>query len=141
MPHHGAYGPLDDIDARGMQFRGARRIRSMKLRLGQIAYARSGDKGAAANIGVIAHTPAGYELLRQRLTADVVELFFAPMHPGRVRRYELPNLGALNFVLPEILAGGAGLSLRIDAQGKALGQVMLEMSIDVPDDLLPQCLP
>ncbi|WP_428936862.1 AtuA-related protein [Fontivita pretiosa] len=114
----------------------------MKLRLGQIAYARSGDKGAAANIGLIAYTPAGYELLRQRLTADVVEQFFAPMHPGRVRRYELPNLGALNFVLPEILGeGGAGLSLRIDAQGKALGQVLLEMSIDVPDDLLPQCLP
>jgi len=113
----------------------------MNVALSRIAHARSGDKGAAANIGVIAYTPAGYELLRQRLTAEVVEQYFAPMHPGRVVRYEMPNLCALNFVLPEILDGGAGLSLRIDAQGKALGQVLLEMSIDVPDDLLPQCLP
>jgi hypothetical protein len=113
----------------------------MTIRLGQIAHARSGDKGAAANIGVIAFTPAGFEVIRQKLSTDVVGRFFAPMKPGRVVRYEMPNIGALNFVLEEILDGGASLSLRIDAQGKALGQAILEMPIDVPDDVFPKCLP
>jgi hypothetical protein len=103
------------------------------IRLGDIAYARSGDKGAGANIGVIAFSPAGYEILRESLSAMAVEKFFAPMGPGRVVRYELPNLGALNFVLPTILSGGGSVSLRIDAQGKALGQAILEMRIDVPE--------
>jgi hypothetical protein len=111
------------------------------IRLRQIAHARSGDKGAAANIGVIAFTRAGYDLLRQQLTADLVQRFFAPMNPGKVVRYEMSNIGALNFVLSEILDGGASLSLRIDAQGKALGQAILEMTLDVPDDVLVRCLP
>jgi hypothetical protein len=104
------------------------------IRLGDIAYARSGDKGAGANIGVIAFSPAGYEILRESLSASAVEKFFAPMGPGRVVRYELRNLGALNFVLPTILSGGGSVSLRIDAQGKALGQAILEMRIDVPEN-------
>ena len=111
------------------------------LRLGQIAHARSGDKGAGANIGVIAFTPGGYQVLQQKLSADAVERFFAPMKPGKVTRYEMPNIGALNFVLSEILDGGGSVSLRIDAQGKALGQAILEMTLDVPDDVLPKCLP
>ncbi|MDB5354330.1 MAG: hypothetical protein JWN24_783 [Phycisphaerales bacterium] len=101
------------------------------IRLGEIAYARSGDKGAGANIGVIALSPAGYEILRDHLSAAAVERFFAPMGPGHVVRYELPNLGALNFVLPTILCGGGSVSLRIDAQGKALGQAILEMRLGV----------
>jgi hypothetical protein len=105
------------------------------VRLGEIAYARSGDKGAGANVGVIARTPAVFEHVRQHLTAEVVEAFFKPMGVGKVVRYELPNLGALNFVLPGILDGGGSLSLRIDAQGKALGQALLEMILDVPDEL------
>ena len=108
-------------------------IASTKLiRLGDIAAARSGDKGTDANVGVIARTPAAYDILRRRLTADAVEAFFKPMGVGRVVRYELPNLGALNFILPGILAGGASLSLRIDAQGKALGQAILEMRLEIP---------
>ena len=102
------------------------------VRLGQIAYARSGDKGAGANVGVIARTPAAYEFLCRTLTAERVEAFFARADPGRVVRYELPNLLALNFVLPTILDGGGSVSLRIDAQGKALGQGILEMMLDVP---------
>jgi hypothetical protein len=113
----------------------------MKVRLGQIAHARSGDKGAAANIGVIAYTPPGYEVLREKLTADVVQRFFHDLQTGKVVRYEMPNIGALNFVLAEILDGGGSVSLRIDAQGKALGQMLLELTLDVPDDLLPKCLP
>jgi hypothetical protein len=114
-----------------------------QIRLGEIAYARSGDKGAGTNIGVIAFSPAGYEFLNEHLTATNVERFFAALKPGRVVRYELPNLGALNFVLPTILDGGGSVSLRIDAQGKALGQAILEMPIEVPGARLaalrPQC--
>ena len=106
----------------------------MKVRLGDIAYARSGDKGAGGNIGVIARSASVYQLLRDALSAEVVAEFFAPLHPGTVRRYELPNLGALNFTLPTVLAGGGSLSLRIDAQGKALGQALLELVLEIPDD-------
>jgi len=106
---------------------------SRSVRLGDIAHARCGDKGGSANVGVIAFTPAGFELLRARLTAAVVESFFKPLGVGAVLRYELPNLGALNFVLPGILAGGGSRSLRIDAQGKGLGQALLEMTLEIPD--------
>jgi len=100
-------------------------------RLGDIAHARSGDKGTGANIGIIAYKPEGYAWLEQHLTAERVAAFFAPMGPGEVKRYELPNLGALNFVLPEVLAGGGSRSLRIDSQGKTLGQTALEMDIEI----------
>lgn len=103
------------------------------LQLIDVARARSGDKGRGANIGVLAHTAADYELLREHLTAERVAAYFAPMKPGTVTRYELPNLHALNFVLPEILGDGGSRSLRIDAQGKALGQVLLEMTLELPD--------
>jgi len=111
------------------------------IRLGQIAYARSGDKGAGANIGVIAYTPAGFAFLREALTARRVEAFFQPMRPGPVVRYELANLGALNFILPAILDGGGSVSLFIDAQGKALGQAILEMPVEVTDEQLAASLP
>jgi hypothetical protein len=104
-------------------------------RLGDIAYARSGDKGSGANVGVIATSPAVYHFLREQLTAAVVETFFEKLGARGVKRYELPNLGALNFVLPQVLGRGGSLSLRSDAQGKALGQQLLEMTIDVPDDI------
>ncbi len=108
--------------------------------LGQIAYARSGDKGAGANVGVIAYTAAGYEVLRRSLTAEVVVAFFAPLGVGHVTRYELPNLGALNFVLSDVLHPGGSRSLRTDAQGKALGQALLEQEIEAPEDDLAACL-
>src|SRR5688500_14632269 len=81
-------------------------------RLGDIAYARSGDKGSGANVGVIAFTQAGYELLRAALTASAVEAFFRQTGVGPVVRYELPNLGAFNFILPNILNGGGSINLR-----------------------------
>jgi hypothetical protein len=107
-----------------------------KIRLGDNAYARSGDKGSGANVGVIANSPRFYDVLRDRLTAAVVEAFFAPLGARGVKRYDLPNLGALNFVLPEVLGRGGSLSLRTDAQGKALGQQLLEMIVDVPEEVL-----
>lgn len=108
----------------------------MSLQLIQLAYARSGDKGAGANIGVIARSPQAYEILRVHLTAEAVAVFFRPLNPGAVRRYELPNLLALNFILPTILDGGGSLSLRIDAQGKTLGQAILQMTLDVAEDAI-----
>ena len=113
----------------------------MKIRLGDIAYARSGDKGSSANIGVIARTSAAYSFLLDSLPPSTVENYFQPLGVGTVVRYELPNLGALNFILPKILDGGGSVSMRIDAQGKALGQILLELTLEVPDDLLPNLLP
>lgn len=103
-----------------------------KIRLGEIAYARSGDKGSSANVGVIARTPEGFDFLRKALTSGRVEKYLKPFGVGKVIRYELPNLGAFNFVLPGVLAGGASRSLRIDSQGKTLGQALLEMKLDLP---------
>ena len=104
-----------------------------KVRLGEIAYARSGDKGSSANVGVIARKPEGFAFLRRFLTAARVEKYFKPLGVGKVVRYELPNLGALNFILPGVLAGGASRSLRIDAQGKTLGQALLEMNLEMSE--------
>lgn len=115
--------------------------RQRTIRLGRIAHARSGDKGSNANVGVIAYTSAGYEVLRTRLTSPVVQEFFRSLGTAQVVRYELPKLRAMNFVLQGILAPGGSMSLRVDAQGKALGQAILLMPIEIPQGLLPQCLP
>lgn len=99
------------------------------LVVGELAYARSGDKGSNSNIGVIAYTPEGYAVLKELLTAEKVAVFFHQLGVTSVKRYELPNLGALNFMLEGALAGGGSRSLRIDAQGKALGQAILELKL------------
>lgn len=114
-------------------------MRTQTVLLKKIAYARSGDKGSGANIGVIAYTPEGYHFLREFLTSEIVKAYFNQLGVTSVTRYELPNLEALNFVLHDILNGGGSRSLRIDAQGKALGQVLLEMPIQVPSELLSAC--
>ena len=102
------------------------------IRLGEIAHARSGDKGNRANIGVIANRSEYYEHLRTCLTEEIVAQFFEPMGIGRVIRYELPNIHAFNFVIDDALAGGASRSLRLDTQGKALGTILLECPIAAP---------
>ena len=103
--------------------------------LREIAFARSGDKGNSANIAVFARTPAAYAWLRAHLTAAHVEKFFQPLGVGAVVRHEVPNLEALNFVLPQVLGGGGSRSLRIDAQGKTLGMALLEMQVEAPAEL------
>jgi len=105
------------------------------IRLGWIATARSGDKGNHANLGVVAYTEAGYEYLRQTLTADRVAEFFTGLGATRVERFELPKVGALNFLLYNALAGGASRSLRIDTQGKLLGTAVLELQLPRPENL------
>lgn len=106
------------------------------LPLREIAYARSGDKGDSANVAVFARSPAAYMWLRDHLTATQVEEFFRPLGVGSVVRYEVPNLEALNFVLPHVLGGGGSRSLRIDAQGKTLGMALLEMPVAAPASLV-----
>ena len=97
--------------------------------LHEIAYARSGDKGSSANIGVIAKDPADYALLLKVLTPEKIAEYLKALKPQRVVRYELPNLHALNFVLEGVLDGGGSRSLRLDSQGKTLGQALLLMDI------------
>ena len=110
--------------------------------LGDIAHARSGDKGDHANIGVVANTPAAFTFLRRELTSDRVAKFFAGLGLTRVERFELPRVQALNFVLYHALAGGASRSLRIDTQGKLLGTAILDLPLPSPSDLSSMvCLP
>jgi hypothetical protein len=103
----------------------------MKIPLSRIAHARSGDKGDTSNIGVIAFNARHYPILAREVTPERVKQFFGEMVKGHVERYELPNLGALNFLLHEALGGGGTLSLRIDAQGKTLGAALLRMEIEI----------
>jgi hypothetical protein len=103
------------------------------VRLGDLAHARSGDKGNRANIGVVAFDPASYAWLEHHLTADRVADYFRPLLVGLVRRYELPNLRAFNFVIEDALGGGASRSLRLDSQGKALGVALLELMLPAPE--------
>ncbi len=105
----------------------------MNVQLLDIAHARSGDKGDTANVGVIALHPEWYPLLERELTTDRVAAHFRGMITGPVQRYELPNLGALNFLLNGALDGGGTLSLKTDAQGKVFSTALLRMFIDVPD--------
>lgn len=109
----------------------------MKVELGRIAYARSGDKGDGSNVGLIAATPALYEVIRREVSADRVRAHFREICRGGVERFEVPNLLALNFLLHDSLGGGGTASLATDAQGKTHGQGLLRMEIDVPEELLP----
>src|SRR5437764_11011022 len=103
--------------------------------LSDLAHGRSGDKGNHANIAVIAYTSAGFAWLRENLTAERVGAYFAPLKPTKVERFEAPNLLALNFLLRDVLAGGASRSLRSDTQGKTLALALLQMPVDPPPNL------
>ncbi len=106
----------------------------MRVRLVDIAHARSGDKGDTANVGVIALRPPWYPLLARELTRDRVATHFAGVIAGGVDRFELPNLHALNFLLHGALGGGGTLSLKTDAQGKVFSTALLRLVLDVPDE-------
>ena len=107
----------------------------MKVRLLDLAHARSGDKGDTANVGVIALKPEWYPVLERHLTAVVVAQHFGRELSGPVERFALPNLGALNFLLHGALGGGGTLSLKLDAQGKVFSTALLRLALDVPDDV------
>jgi len=103
--------------------------------LDQIAHGRSGDKGNHSNIAIIAYSEAGFAWLRKHLTAELVREYFAPLKPSRVVRYEATNVWALNFVLYDVLAGGASQSLHSDTQGKTFAMALLQMPIEPPANL------
>ncbi|MBI2407834.1 MAG: hypothetical protein HYV19_06015 [Gemmatimonadetes bacterium] len=105
----------------------------MRVRLLDIAHARSGDKGDTANVGVIALRPEWYAVLERHVTRDRVAQHFAGVIEGGVDRFELPNLMALNFLLHGALDGGGTLSLKTDAQGKVFSTALLRLVLDVPD--------
>ena len=102
-----------------------------KVRLKDIAHGRSGDKGDAANIGIIAYDEKGYDIISKYLTADKVKKHFEGICHGKVERYELPNIRALNFILHNTLGGGGTVSLKHDAQGKTLAAALLRIELEV----------
>ena len=106
----------------------------MKVQLVKLAHARSGDKGDTSNIGLIALRPEYYPILVREVSAPRVKAHFAGLCKGEVERFELPNLGALNFLLHESLGGGGTISLRSDPQGKTMSAALLRMEIDVSAD-------
>lgn len=103
----------------------------MKVQLLQLAHARSGDKGDTANIGLIALKPEYYPILEKQVSAEKVKEHFKGIVKGKVERFELPNIGALNFLLHNALGGGGTMTLKHDAQGKTLSTALLRMEIDV----------
>ncbi len=105
----------------------------MKIKLRDIAHGRSGDKGDAANVGIIAYDDKGYEIIKKHLTAERVKKHFEGICKGKVERFELPNLRALNFILHNTLDGGGTVSLMLDAQGKTLAAALLRMELDIED--------
>lgn len=104
-------------------------------RLVALAHGRSGDKGDLVNIGVIARREEWYDLLARELTADRVERWLEPLGIGSVERFELRNLGALNFLVREALGGGGSMNLRLDAQGKTFAQALLRMPLELDDEV------
>ncbi len=103
----------------------------MKVPLSRIAHTRSGDKGDTCNIGVIAYHERDYPALLREVTAERVKRHFGDLVQGEVERFELPNLGALNFLLHRALGGGGTVPLRTDAQGKTFGAALLSLEIDI----------
>ena len=108
----------------------------MKVPLSRIAHGRSGDKGDTSNIGIIAYDAKHFPILVREVTPERVKAHFGAVIQGRVERFELPNLGALNFLCYEALGGGGTLSLRIDAQGKTMAAGLLGMEIDINESEL-----
>ena len=106
----------------------------MKVQLRKLAHARSGDKGDTANVGLIALREEFYPILVREVTGDRVKDHFKGICQGDVERFELPNLGALNFLLHESLGGGGTLSLMTDAQGKTFSTALLRMMVEISDD-------
>ena len=99
------------------------------MKLFEIAHGRSGDKGNSCNIGIIARSPEHYDTIKSKLTVEVVKERFKHLVLGKVERFELPNIHALNFLLHDALDGGGTVSLRSDAQGKTYAAWLLRMDV------------
>lgn len=112
-----------------------------KVKLVTLAHARSGDKGDTANVGLIALKPEYYPILVEQVTAERVKEHFRGICFGKVERFEIPNLDALNFLLHESLDGGGTISLKTDAQGKTYSAALLRMDVEVDDGLARELIP
>lgn len=99
------------------------------MKLKEIAHSRTGDKGEISNISLIAYQKEDYDLIKEKVTCEVVKEYFGEICKGEVVRYELEGLGALNFVLDKTLGGGVTRSLALDKHGKSLGMALLELEI------------
>jgi len=106
-------------------------VRRVKLR--EVAHARSGEKGNAANVSVIAYREEDYEFIRSQITVESVRQVYGPITKGSIVRYEVPSIAALNFVLNDVLEGGRSRTLAFDESGKALSSLILTLDVDVPD--------
>jgi hypothetical protein len=102
-----------------------------QVALHELAHARTGDKGNRINISLIAYRPDDFALLVEQVTPEAVKRHFAHRHPSAVQRYVLPRLGAMNFVLDDVLDGGVNDALNLDAHGKALSFHLLAMQVRV----------
>ena len=109
-----------------------------RVRLEEISFARSGDKGDVCSVGLIAKTPKAYETLINEVTADKIKNHFGDMVKGDVELYPMPNVECLHVVLRNALGGGATRTLRYDQTGKAMGQALLRMEVEVEDQVLTQ---
>jgi len=105
------------------------------VRLVDLAWGRSGDKGDIANIGILARKPEYLPFIRSALSEEVVKDYFSHVCEGKVERFDLPGSHSLNFLLHESLGGGGIASVRIDPQGKGFAQMLLDIGIPVPADL------
>lgn len=99
------------------------------MKLKEIAHARTGDKGEISNISLIVYDKKDYDFIRENVTEALVKEYFKEICKGELKRYELENIGALNFVLDKTLGGGVTRSLSLDKHGKALGMALLEMNV------------
>ena len=106
-----------------------------KVRLIDLAFARSGDKGDVANIGVIAHNAEKYKVLEELITPELIKAYYKDWIKGEVNVYPMPNIGAFQIVLNNAIGGGATRTLRLDQTAKSLGQALLRMELEVPDNL------
>ncbi len=111
---------------------------AQQIELHRIAHSRTGDKGGTANISLIAYQPEWFLLLLEQVTEDAVRELFRHRKPSSVRRYVLPKLGAMNFVLEDVLDGGVNESLNLDAHGKTLSFLLLSLKVEVPAELVAQ---
>ncbi|HLT24385.1 MAG TPA: hypothetical protein VK004_04605 [Ignavibacteria bacterium] len=102
----------------------------LKVQLREFCHGRSGDKGDAANIGLIAYNKEDYDVIKREVTAEKVKEFFTGICEGEVERFEMPNINALNFILHNTLGGGGTVSLKLDAQGKTLASALLKMEVE-----------
>lgn len=104
------------------------------ITLREVAHSRSGEKGNNSTVSVIAYEMEDYALLLEQVTVEAVRKVYGPITKGSIRRYEAPRIGALNFVLDEVLEGGRSRTLAFEESGKALSSLMLSLTMEVPDD-------